>query len=81
MEQIHIDRLNSIVDALIERGYNPYRQLKGYVLEGLDTYITSNSNAREKIKLIDISLIDEYLLNWNEYQDDKWRLEFLKLLK
>lgn len=78
-EQIYISVLNEIVDALIERGHNPYCQLKGYVMEQNDIYITSNRNARQIIKTIDIEFITNYLLNWETYQDKKWKIEFMNM--
>lgn len=80
-EQVYVSVLNEIVDALIARGHNPYGQLKGYVIEQKDVYITSNRNARQIIKTINIKDIEEYLLNWEKYQDKKWQIEFMNLYK
>ena len=45
--------LNEVVDALRERGFEPWEQIKGYVELGDDSYITRRNDAREKIKQID----------------------------
>ena len=66
-----------VIEAIIEKGYNPYAQLRGYVLEKNPLYITSYKSAREIIKTIDIKYIDEYLRNWETYQDKKWIKEFI----
>ncbi len=39
--------------ALIEKGYNPVKQIVGYLLSGDPTYITSHKNARSLICKID----------------------------
>ncbi len=36
------DTMNIIVDALKERGYDPYMQLCGYIKENEPMYITSH---------------------------------------
>ena len=69
--------LNAVVEALIERGYNPYAQLKGYILDNSPNYITSFKNARDIIKTIETDIVEEYLKNWEQYQDIKWKKEFI----
>lgn len=78
-EQFYVSILNDIVNALIERGHNPYGQLKGYVLEQKDIYITSHCNARKIIKSLAIEDIEKYLLNWENYQDKKWQIDFMNM--
>lgn len=70
--------MNHVVEALIERGYNPYSQIKGYLLEDESAYITSYNGARSAIQTLDKKMVSEYLHNWEKYQDEKWRLEFVK---
>ena len=53
--------LKAIIDALKEKGYNPYEQLQGYVSLGDDSYITRHKNAREKIQKLDKNQISTYL--------------------
>ena len=76
--ELYIITLNDIVEALIERGYNPYSQLKGYIVENSTRYITSHKNAREMIQGIDIEFIEEYLKDWEKYQNIKWKKEFIE---
>ena len=43
-------KLNIVVDALRESGYDPYVQVYGYLKTGDETYITRRNDAREIIK-------------------------------
>lgn len=45
--------LNTVYQALIEKGYNPLNQLVGYILTEDPTYITNFNNARTLIVKID----------------------------
>ena len=45
--------LNSVYDALKEKGYNPINQIVGYILSDDPTYITSHNKARALISKID----------------------------
>ena len=78
---ISLITINLVVEALLERGYNPYTQLKGYLIEENDLYITSHQNARNLIKKVDNKVLETYLTDWELYQDKKWRIEFLKACK
>lgn len=69
-------QMNAVVEALIARGYNPYGQITGYLLEKNPVYITSHNGARECVKKLDMKMIQDYINNWDENQDEKWRLEF-----
>ncbi|MBE6666997.1 MAG: IreB family regulatory phosphoprotein [Ruminococcaceae bacterium] len=58
--------LKEIYDALCEKGYDPARQIAGYILSEDPVYITDWKNARGKIVKIDrdkllIELINNYL--------------------
>ena len=58
--------LQSVYDALSEKGYNPINQLVGYILTEDPTYITNYKNARGMIRRIDrdelmAALLKEYL--------------------
>ena len=55
------EMINEIIDALQEKGYNPFEQLRGYVSLGDDSYITRHRNAREKIQKLDKEQISTYL--------------------
>ena len=45
--------LKEVYSALDEKGYNPINQIVGYILSGDPTYITSNKNARDLIRMIE----------------------------
>ena len=45
--------LDSVYEALEERGYNGIDQMVGYILSGDPSYITSYNNARMMISRID----------------------------
>ncbi|MBO4815959.1 MAG: IreB family regulatory phosphoprotein [Clostridia bacterium] len=47
------DILKEVYSALEEKGYNPINQIVGYILSGDPTYITSNKNARNLIRMIE----------------------------
>lgn len=52
--------MNSVYDALKEKGYNPINQIVGYFLSGDPSYITSHQNARAIItKLERDELLEE----------------------
>ncbi len=53
-ENIKTEQVITIIhSALIEKGYNPVKQLVGYILSGDPTYITSHNNARSLISKVD----------------------------
>lgn len=45
--------MEQIIEALKERGYDPYAQLTGYITENEPTYITSHKGARQLILTLD----------------------------
>ena len=51
------DEIKKIVlttyEALMEKGYNPIRQIVGYLLTEDPTYITTHKNARNLIRRVD----------------------------
>lgn len=53
--------MDIIVSALVERGYDPYAQLYGYLQENNPMYITKNRNARVLIQGLDKNLINQYI--------------------
>lgn len=60
------DSLQTVYNALKEKGYNPINQIVGYVLSEDPTYITTYNNARSVIRKIDRdellqSLVKNYL--------------------
>ena len=45
--------LTEVYEALNEKGYNPVKQIVGYILSEDPTYITTYNNARSLIRKID----------------------------
>ena len=57
--------LSEVYEALCEKGYDPARQIAGYILSEDPVYITDWKNARGKIVKIDrdkllVALINDY---------------------
>ena len=50
-----------IVEALKERGYDPYDQICGYLKENNPMYITQHRNARGLIKQLDVKEIQRFI--------------------
>lgn len=80
-KKLYVSILDQIVELLIERGYNPYSQLKGYVITNNAMYITSYRSARDMIKRVDVDDVQQYLLEWEKHQDVKWEIEYIKMAK
>ena len=57
------DMLKEVSKSLKERGYNPTKQIVGYLISGDPGYISSYNDARTKIKEIDRAKIVEILLD------------------
>ena len=53
--------LEQITEAIRNAGYNPKMQIRGYLAECNDTYITRKGNARELIKSVSTETLREYL--------------------
>ena len=47
------EALQQIYEALCEKGYDPARQIAGYILSEDPTYMTNYKNARSLIRKID----------------------------
>ncbi|KPU28373.1 hypothetical protein TR13x_01505 [Caloranaerobacter sp. TR13] len=59
--------IESVYNALKEKGYNPINQMVGYILSGDPTYITSHKNARTLIRKLERDeLLEELLRNYLE---------------
>ena len=57
--------LQTVYDALKEKGYNPINQILGYLLSEDPTYITNYNNARSLIRKIDRDeLMQELISNY-----------------
>ena len=55
------EKIEYIVEALKERGYDPYMQLLGFVTEREPTYITGHKGARDLIQTLDFERIKRYV--------------------
>ena len=60
-EKIRLE-LKSICEDLKVRGYNPLKQIAGYVISGDPGYISSYKDCRNRIKEIDRTSLVEILL-------------------
>ena len=61
-EQTTEEILNSVYDALNEKGYNAIDQMVGYILSGDPSYITGHNNARNLIRKVERDELVEELL-------------------
>lgn len=60
-EKLFNATMELIVSALIEKGYDPYEQLTGYVTENEPCYITKHKNARQLIVTLDMERVKQYV--------------------
>lgn len=56
--------LNTVYNALKEKGYNPINQLVGYILSEDPTYITTHMGARNLIRRIDRDTLLQNLVKY-----------------
>ncbi len=54
--------LDTVYDAMAEKGYNPVNQIVGYIMSGDPTYITSYKGARSMIMKVESDELVEELL-------------------
>ncbi len=54
--------LNTVYEALMEKGYDPINQIVGYLLSGDPAYITSHKNARTLIRQLERDELVEELV-------------------
>ena len=54
--------LDTVYNAMAEKGYNPVNQIVGYIISGDPTYITSHKNARSMIMKVERDELVEELL-------------------
>ena len=53
--------LEYIVKCIRETGNDPQAQIQGYVRSGNERYITRNGDARNLIKAVEISVLEQYV--------------------
>ena len=54
--------LDTVYNAMREKGYNPVTQIVGYIMSGDPTYITSHNGARSMIMKVERDELVEELL-------------------
>ena len=54
--------LDTVYNAMREKGYNPVNQIVGYIMSGDPTYITSHNGARSMIMKVERDELVEELL-------------------
>ena len=59
--QEFIKTMEYIIQAMREKGYDPYQQLRGYLLENEPGYITRHKNARARIVELDSEQVRKYI--------------------
>ena len=60
-EKLFNETMKQIVYALKERGYNPYEQLTGYVVENNPAYITKHNGARDLIQTLEFERVKQFV--------------------
>ena len=59
--------LDTVYEALDEKGYNPVNQIVGYIMSGDPTYITSYKSARSLIMKVERDeILEELMENYIE---------------
>ncbi|MDR0886825.1 MAG: IreB family regulatory phosphoprotein [Clostridiales Family XIII bacterium] len=61
-DQTILDILETVYEALEEKGYNAIDQMVGYILSGDPSYVTAHNNARSLIRHIERDDLVEELL-------------------
>lgn len=64
--QKFIKTMEYIIQAMREKGYDPYLQLDGYLLGNEPGYITRHKDARTLIQTLDQEQIKQYVDNNKE---------------
>ena len=54
--------LETVYNAMVEKGYNPVNQIVGYIMSGDPTYITSFKGARSLIMKVERDELVEEML-------------------
>lgn len=58
------EAIDTVYEALSEKGYNPINQIIGYILSGDSSYVTSYKNARSIIKKFERDEILEEVITY-----------------
>lgn len=54
-------KMEYIIQAMREKGYDPYQQLRGYLLENEPGYITRYKDARTLIQTLDMDQVKRFV--------------------
>ena len=65
-QELILMTINEVIEALEFKGYNPTKQLVGYLITGDDNYITTFNSSRKKMRQFDrsevlMAIINSYL--------------------
>ena len=61
-----IKTMDISIQAMREKGYDPYQQLRGYLLENEPGYITRHKDARTLIQTLDKEQVEQYLAQYEK---------------
>ena len=64
--------LDTVYNAMREKGYNPVNQIVGYIMSGDPTYITSHNGARSMIMKVERDELVEELLK-DYIKNNSWQ--------
>ena len=53
--------MKEIVQSISDAGFDPFSQLYGYIITGIEEYITRTGNARELIKKLNWQQVWDYV--------------------
>ena len=57
--------MDTVYNALVEKGYEPINQIVGYIMSGDPTYITSYNHARTLIRRLERDEILEEMVRYD----------------
>lgn len=60
-DTLFLQTISTITSAMKQVGHDPYEQLVGYLQTGHDYYITRTMGARDLIRSLDRSKLQEYV--------------------
>ena len=75
--------LETVYNAMVEKGYNPVNQIVGYIMSGDPTYITSFKGARSLIMKVERDelveeLLKEYIKNESKLSAENRRISCVR---
>ena len=64
LDQDFLTEISKVCHAIALAGYDPYRQLTGYLMTGNERYITRKEDARALVASLDKEKIHTYIKNY-----------------